>query len=247
MAFYLVLCPILAHVECVIFILWFLLSNCFGNSLDLTQFFPWYRTGFQSGIRENPRSPGAAQKAAYITIYFLTRYPPLPAVHPFLPFHTLPCSSQSLIWRRLSPIPVLRNRSTFRAYVLATFQMSQKMSTSWSTWTTQTSTITTTGHCLSPARRTCPRRNASPRMTMSSPASKPIGTRPQGLNRGIQPRSILMSAYCLSRTFALADLHSSESPYPEVRAAVASVDDPSMPVNTFRMCVLFSFKLLSQC
>lgn len=26
-----------------------------------------------------------------------------------------------------------------------------------------------------------------------------------------------------------------ESPYPEVRAAVASIDDPSMPVNTFRM------------
>lgn len=30
----------------------------------------------------------------------------------------------------------------------------------------------------------------------------------------------------------------SESPYPEVRAAVSSVDDPSMPVNTFRMFVL---------
>ena len=29
--------------------------------------------------------------------------------------------------------------------------------------------------------------------------------------------------------------YSSESPYPEVRAAVASVDDPTMPVNTFRM------------
>jgi hypothetical protein len=27
----------------------------------------------------------------------------------------------------------------------------------------------------------------------------------------------------------------SESPYPEVRAAVATVDDPFMPVNTFRM------------
>jgi hypothetical protein len=29
--------------------------------------------------------------------------------------------------------------------------------------------------------------------------------------------------------------YSSESPYPEVRAAVSSVDDPAMPVNTFRM------------
>lgn len=29
-----------------------------------------------------------------------------------------------------------------------------------------------------------------------------------------------------------------ESPYPEVRAAVASIDDPSMPVNTFRMWFL---------
>ncbi|KAF8641045.1 hypothetical protein AX17_000689 [Amanita inopinata Kibby_2008] len=29
-----------------------------------------------------------------------------------------------------------------------------------------------------------------------------------------------------------------ESPYPEVRAAVASIDDPSMPVNTFRMWLL---------
>jgi len=30
----------------------------------------------------------------------------------------------------------------------------------------------------------------------------------------------------------------SESPYPEVRAAVSSVDDPLMPVNTFRMWFL---------
>jgi len=39
---------------------------------------------------------------------------------------------------------------------------------------------------------------------------------------------------------------SSESPYPEVRAAISSVDDPTMPVNTFRMCVrfgIFLFKL----
>lgn len=35
----------------------------------------------------------------------------------------------------------------------------------------------------------------------------------------------------------------SESPYPEVRAAVSSVDDPLMPVNTFRMWV---FLLLYQ-
>lgn len=33
-------------------------------------------------------------------------------------------------------------------------------------------------------------------------------------------------------------LFNSESPYPEVRAAVASVDDPLMPVNTFRMWFL---------
>ncbi|KAG6866881.1 hypothetical protein C0991_008818 [Blastosporella zonata] len=32
-----------------------------------------------------------------------------------------------------------------------------------------------------------------------------------------------------------------ESPYPEVRAAVASIDDPSMPVNTFRMWFLGLF------
>nr|GAT46480.1 OPT oligopeptide transporter [Mycena chlorophos] len=32
-----------------------------------------------------------------------------------------------------------------------------------------------------------------------------------------------------------------ESPYPEVRAAVSSVDDPSMPVNTFRMWFLGIF------
>lgn len=30
---------------------------------------------------------------------------------------------------------------------------------------------------------------------------------------------------------------SSESPYPEVRASVSSVDDPLMPVNTFRVYV----------
>ena len=32
---------------------------------------------------------------------------------------------------------------------------------------------------------------------------------------------------------------SSESPYPEVRAAVSTVDDPLMPANTFRMYVLY--------
>jgi hypothetical protein len=36
-----------------------------------------------------------------------------------------------------------------------------------------------------------------------------------------------------SRSSAAIDFDD-ESPYPEVRAAVASVDDPSMPVNTFR-------------
>lgn len=34
---------------------------------------------------------------------------------------------------------------------------------------------------------------------------------------------------------------SSECPYPEVRAAVSSTDDPSIPVNTFRMYVLIFF------
>ena len=37
--------------------------------------------------------------------------------------------------------------------------------------------------------------------------------------------------------FFLTTCHS-ESPYPEVRAAVSSVDDPLMPVNTFRMWFL---------
>jgi hypothetical protein len=36
-------------------------------------------------------------------------------------------------------------------------------------------------------------------------------------------------------TYIGPDYHASESPYPEVRAAVASIDDPLMPVNTFRM------------
>lgn len=31
-----------------------------------------------------------------------------------------------------------------------------------------------------------------------------------------------------------------DSPYPEVRAAVSNVDDPSMPVGTFRVCVSLS-------
>lgn len=34
---------------------------------------------------------------------------------------------------------------------------------------------------------------------------------------------------------------SSESPYPEVRAAVSNIDDPNMPVNTFRMWVIGLF------
>ena len=34
-----------------------------------------------------------------------------------------------------------------------------------------------------------------------------------------------------------------ESPYPEVQASVSSIDDPTMPVNTFRVYVLVSFRL----
>ena len=36
-------------------------------------------------------------------------------------------------------------------------------------------------------------------------------------------------------------IYHSESPYPEVRATVSSVDDPLMPVNTFRMWFLGIF------
>jgi OPT family oligopeptide transporter len=38
--------------------------------------------------------------------------------------------------------------------------------------------------------------------------------------------------------FCFLTTYLSESPYPEVQAAVSSVDDPSMPVNTFRMWFL---------
>jgi hypothetical protein len=46
------------------------------------------------------------------------------------------------------------------------------------------------------------------------------------------PYSILFSHFTFLTTFH------SESPYPEVRASVSSVDDPLMPVNTFRMWFL---------
>ena len=38
-----------------------------------------------------------------------------------------------------------------------------------------------------------------------------------------------------------SDFNASESPYPEVRASVSNIDDPSMPVNTFRVYVLALF------
>ena len=46
--------------------------------------------------------------------------------------------------------------------------------------------------------------------------------------------------------FTFLTTYHSESPYPEVRASVSSVDDPLMPVNTFRMWFLgILFSLLT--
>lgn len=52
-----------------------------------------------------------------------------------------------------------------------------------------------------------------------------------------------MSMYLYSPEFLPCSLTflASESPYPEVRAAVSSIDDPLMPVNTVRMWVLGIF------
>ena len=44
-----------------------------------------------------------------------------------------------------------------------------------------------------------------------------------------------MSEYYFQLFSPPISLSLSESPYPEVRAAVSNTDDPSMPVNTFRM------------
>ncbi|KAK0505821.1 glutathione transporter [Armillaria luteobubalina] len=44
-----------------------------------------------------------------------------------------------------------------------------------------------------------------------------------------------------SRNSSAVEDFDDESPYPEVRAAVSSVDDPSMPVNTFRMWTIGLF------
>ncbi|KAH7915147.1 OPT oligopeptide transporter [Hygrophoropsis aurantiaca] len=49
------------------------------------------------------------------------------------------------------------------------------------------------------------------------------------------------SRYSRTETPASAFEYDDESPYPEVRAAVSSIDDPTMPVNTFRMWFLGLF------
>ena len=53
---------------------------------------------------------------------------------------------------------------------------------------------------------------------------------------------ILMSEFpCTHLLARCSDFNTSESPYPEVRASVSSIDDPSMPVNTFRVYVFTLF------
>lgn len=47
----------------------------------------------------------------------------------------------------------------------------------------------------------------------------------------------MSTCYLVMRSYQHTDVTSSESPYAEVRAAVSNIDDPSMPVNTFRMYV----------
>lgn len=56
---------------------------------------------------------------------------------------------------------------------------------------------------------------------------------------------ILTSEFTCAHLLArCSDFNTSESPYPEVRASVSSIDDPSMPVNTFRLYVLaLAFRL----
>ncbi|KAH6917448.1 glutathione transporter [Coprinopsis sp. MPI-PUGE-AT-0042] len=49
--------------------------------------------------------------------------------------------------------------------------------------------------------------------------------------------------YSSTKAESVADFED-ESPYPEVRAAVSSVDDPDMPCNTFRMWLLGTFFMI---
>lgn len=55
---------------------------------------------------------------------------------------------------------------------------------------------------------------------------------------------ILMSKFaCVYLLAHFSDFNISESPYPEVRASVSNIDDPSMPVNTFRVYVFSPYLL----
>ena len=56
----------------------------------------------------------------------------------------------------------------------------------------------------------------------------------RGESRNSTPIDFDECAFSLHMFFSYST-YSSESPYPEVRAAVSSVDDPTIPVNTFRM------------
>ncbi|KAL4069408.1 OPT oligopeptide transporter [Scleroderma citrinum] len=56
-----------------------------------------------------------------------------------------------------------------------------------------------------------------------------------------QSRSVRYSTTSRTETPSSAFEYDDESPYPEVRASVASVDDPTIPVNTFRMWFLGLF------
>lgn len=48
--------------------------------------------------------------------------------------------------------------------------------------------------------------------------------------------------------FDFDNLQEEDSPYPEVRASVSNIDDPDMPVLTFRMWIVGLFlSLLARC
>ena len=68
----------------------------------------------------------------------------------------------------------------------------------------------------------------------------PTAIPPHDLNHNtLLPLNLMSEFACaLSLPFSSSDFNTSESPYPEVRASVSSIDDPLMPVNTFRVYVL---------
>ena len=133
---------------------------------------------------------------------------------------------------------LLFNTSTWAICTLAMFPMYLRTSTSsWSTSAIPTTTWLEPVHLPSLLMRRGARETSTHLPTLIRNLSlTPTTIRSHNTLLPLNSRS----EFTCTQLFLRSDFNISESPYPEVRASVSSIDDPLMPVNTFRVYVLSS-------